>query len=142
MDRYRGTDGDVTVTILGGQERVFVSAQLDQRVDYSVSSGPAAMNVYAEIRRYTAFLNDDPTNPDFIFDDPITVVTKYVEFTGLTGTGTLPLIETVFSNVIDNPTPGYYRYILEVYFETVSGTLEVTSDLVELRSISAQVIKP
>jgi len=142
MDAYLSTDGDVAVTIQGAQERVFVSAQLDQRVNYAVSSGPAAMDVYVEINRYTAFLNNDPTNPEFIYDDRTTIVTKYYSFTGLAGTGSLPLIETVFSNAIDNPTPGLYRYILEVYFQTISGTLEVTSDVVELRSTSAQVIKP
>lgn len=142
MDRYRGTDGDVTVTVQGAQERVFVSAQLDQLISYTVSSAPAALTVYAEIRRYTAFQNDDATNPEFIFDDPETVVSKAYEYTGLTGTGTIPLIETVFTMAIDAPPPGLYRYILEVYFQTISGTLEVTSDQLLLRSTSAQVIKP
>jgi hypothetical protein len=142
MDAYLSTDGDVIVTIQGAQERVFVSAQLDQRIDYTVSSGPAAMDVYVEINRYTAFLNDDATNPDFLYDDRYTLVTKYYSFTGLSGTGSLPLIETVFSNAIDNPTPGLYRYILEVYYKTMSGSIEVTADKLELRSTTAQVIKP
>jgi hypothetical protein len=142
VDAYLSTDGDVTVSVQGAQERVFVSAQLDQLISYNVTSGPAAMNVYAEISRYTAFQNNDPTNPDFIFDDPYIVVSKAYAYTGLSGTGTIPLIETVFTNAIDSPPPGLYRYILEVYFETVSGTIEVTQDQLLLRSTSAQVIKP
>jgi len=142
MDAYLSTDGDVTVVVQGAQERVFVSAQLDQVISYAVSSGPAAMNVYVEISRYTAFQNNDPTNPDFIFDDQYTVVSKAYPYTGLSGSGSLPRLETVFSNAIDTPAPGLYRYILEVYFETVSGTLEVTADAVALRSTAAQVIKP
>lgn len=141
MDVLNSTDCDVRVTKLGGQERVFISAQLDQLISYSASV-LAALTVYVDVTRYTAFRNYDPTNPDFIFDDPVTVVEKVYEYTGLTGSGSLPLIETVFSSVIDNPDPGYYRYIVEVYFETVSGTIEVTTDELKLRSISAQVIKP
>jgi hypothetical protein len=142
MDILNSTDCDVRVTKLGGQERVFIGAQLDQTLSYTVTSATADMTVYIDITRYTAFRNYDPTNPDFIFDDPVTVVEKVYNYAGLTiGSGTID-IETVFASVIDNPDPGYYRYILEVYFETVSGTLEVTEDEMNLRSISAQVIKP
>jgi hypothetical protein len=141
MDALNSTDCDVRVTVTGGTDRVFLSGQLDQVVSYEVISGPADMNVYADITRYKAFNNDSPTNPDFIFDDATTIVSKFYEFTGLTGTGTLPLIETVFTGIVDEPDPAYYRYILEVYFETVAGDIQVTTDELRLRSISAQVVK-
>jgi hypothetical protein len=61
----------------------------------------------------------------------------------LSGTGTLDLVETVFTGVIDSPTPGYFRYILEVLFEYPPGgtDVQVTTDHLGLRSISAQVVK-
>jgi hypothetical protein len=141
MDALNSTDCDVRVTVTGGTDRVFVSGQLDQIVSYEVLSGPADMTVYADITRYKAFTNDNPVNPDFIFDDATTIVSKAYEYTGLTGTGSIPLIETVFTGVLDEPDPAYYRYILEVYFETVSGDIQVTTDELRLRSITAQVIK-
>jgi hypothetical protein len=143
MDFYNSTDCDVRVTILGKQERVFVSAQLEQSISYTVTTAPADMTVFVDISRYTAFRNYDPTNPDFIFDDQTTVISKAYEYTGLTGTGTIDL-ETIYTTAIDNPNPGYYRYIVEVYFQTFGSTtdIQVVTDELKLRSISAQVIKP
>jgi hypothetical protein len=141
MDALNSTDCDVRVTVTGGTDRVFLSGQLDQLVSYEVLSGPADMTVFADITRYKAFNNSNPTNPDFIFDEATTIVSKAYEYTGLTGTGTIPLIETVFTGVLDEPDPAYYRYILEVYFETVSGDIQVTTDELRLRSITAQVVK-
>jgi hypothetical protein len=97
--------------------------------------------VYVDISRYQAFTNNNPVNPDFIFDNLYTVTEKVYQFTGLTGTGSLPLIETVFASVIDTPAPAYYRYIVEVYFTSSGPNLQVTSDELKLRSISAQVVK-
>jgi len=142
MDTLISTDCDVRVTVTGGTDRVFISAQLDQLISYDVLVGTPDMTVYVDITRYKAFTNDNPTNPDYIFDEPYTVTEKVYEYTGLS-TGSLPLIETVFTSVIDTPPPGYYRYIVEVYFQTfgVSTDIYVTEDELRLRSISAQVVK-
>jgi hypothetical protein len=143
MDSYQSTDCDVRVTVNGGSDRVFIAAQLDQIVNYTVLSSPVDMTVYVTINRYKAFANNDPTNPDFIFDDRVTIVEKAYPFVGLTTSGSLPLIETVYASVIDEPDPGYYRYILEVYFETYGAVYDiyVTQDELQVRSISAQVVK-
>ena len=141
MDALNSTDCDVRVTVQGGQERVFISAQLDQLISYDTTL-LADMNVYVDITRYTAIKNYDPTNPDYIFTAPLTVSEKVYTYTDLVGPDTLPIIETVFAGVYDNPPPGYYRYIVEVYFETVTGAIQVTSDELRLRSLSVQVIKP
>lgn len=143
MDTYNSTDCDVRVTVTGGTDRVFVSAQLDQLINYEVVTASADMTVYVAINRYKAFTNNNPVNPDFIFDDRTTIVEKAYEYTGLTGTGSLPLIETVYATIVDEPDPSYYRYILEVYFQTFGATTDiyVTTDELLLRSISAQVVK-
>ena len=141
MDIYNSTDCDVRVTVTGGTDRVFVSGQLNQIISYEVDSGSADLNVYVAIRRYKGFINNNPVNPDYIFNPDDTIVEKKYEYIGLTGTGTLPLLETVFTSVVDMPQPAYYRYILEVYFETVLDPIFVTLDEMQVRSISAQVVK-
>ena len=143
MDQYNSTDCDVRVTVTGGTDRVFVSGQLDQLISYEVLSGPADMTVYVAITRYKAFTNNNPVNPDYIFNEATQIVEKAYEYTGLTGTGSLPLIETVFTGVLDEPDPAYYRYIVEVYFQTFTdpADIQVTSDILNLRSITAQVVK-
>lgn len=140
MDALNSTDCDVRVTVEGGTDRVFISGQLNQVISYEVFSGSEDLTVYVDLSRYTAFINNDPVNPDYIFDDVYIVAEKVYEFPGLTGTGSLPLLETVFATILDEPDPGYYRYIVEVYF-TASGSMQVTTDEFTLRSISAQVVK-
>lgn len=139
---YNSTDCDVRVTVTGGSDRVFVSGQLDNLISYEVFSGPATLTYGVRIERYRGFPNNNPTNPDFIFDEDGTVVEKLYYFTGLTGTGTLPLQETVFSTLVDEPDPAYYRYILEIKFRNnLGGDMQVTASEMALRSISAQVVK-
>lgn len=139
---YNSTDCDVRVIVTGGSDRVFVSGQLDNLISYEVFSGPATLTYGVRIERYRGFANNDPANPDFIFDEDSDVVEKLYYFTGLTGTGTLPLQETVFSTLVDEPDPAFYRYILEVKFRNnLGGDMQVTASEMSLRSISAQVVK-
>ena len=139
---FNSTDGDCRVTVTGATDRVFVSAQLDNIIDYEVFSAPAILTYTVAIRRYTGFNNQDPTNPDFLFASAVVIVEKVYEFDALTGTGTLPLTETIFTTFIDEPDPGYYRYILEVKFRNnLGGSMQVTSSKLGLRGLSAQVVK-
>lgn len=139
---FNSTDGDARVVVNGGSDRVFVSAQLDNLISYEVFNAPAILTYTVAIRRYEGFVNDDPTNPDFLFATPFTVAQKVYTFDGLSGTGTLPLQETVFSSFIDEPDPGFYRYILEVRFRNnLGGDMQVTTSEFGLRSLSAQVVK-
>lgn len=139
---FNSTDCDSRVTVTGGTDRVFLSGQLDNLISYDViSSPPATLEYTAAIRRYTGFINTDPTNPDYLFASSVTIAEKVYTYTGLTSTGTLDLVETVFATFIDQPPPGYYRYILEVKFRNPVGDLQVTSSEFGLRSISCQVVK-
>lgn len=133
------TDCEARVTVTGGTDRVFVSSQLDQTPLYEVTSGTQDLTVTVQVNRYVGALNNDPTNPDYTFDFDETVASKQYVFTDLTGSGTTPLIETVFASILDKPKPGLYRYIVEVQFDGVD--IIVTEDDLLLRSISAQVVK-
>jgi hypothetical protein len=139
---WTSTDCDVRATITGGTDRVFVSGQLLQQLSYNVITGPSDLRVWVGINRYVGTINNDPTNPDYIFNKDETVARRIYTFPALSGTGSLE-IDTSFTSVVDQPAPGYYRYILEVIFEYPTGGVEVqvTTDLLKQRSISAQVVK-
>lgn len=138
---FNSTDANARVTVTGGQDRVFISGQLDNAISYAITSGPATLKYTVAVNRYVAFLNSDPTNPEFRFNFDQTVAQKVYNFSGLSGTGTVPLQDTVFATVLDEPDPDYYWYILEISFEFVSGTGEITASELGLRSLSAQVVK-
>lgn len=143
---YNSTDCNARVTVTGGTDRVFISAQMTQTISYEVLNGPTDLTMWVAVRRYRGFPNNNPVNPDFLFDldNPGSTVARSIyTFPGLTGTGTLDPVESVFATIVDRPSPGYFWYILEVLFEYPDdGTeIQVTSDLLGLRSLSAQVVK-
>lgn len=140
-DQLNSTDANARVTVTGGTDRVFISSQLDQKLHYQVLSGTHNLNVSVYVNRYIGVINNDPINPDYIFNLDETVAQKDYTFTSLTGTGTLPLIETVFTAIQDKPAPSYYWYIVEVLFSSTGGVVQITQDELKLRSMSVQVVK-
>jgi hypothetical protein len=49
-------------------------------------------------------------------------------------------VETIFATVLDQPSPNYYWYIVEVEFD-VDNTLQIQQSELGLRSLTAQVMK-
>jgi hypothetical protein len=139
---FISTDCNARVTVTGGTDRVFVSAQLNNNITVDVVN-TATLTYTVAINRYRAFTNNDPINPDYIFDEPVTISQKVYEIPiGTTGTVVLDEIETIFSTVIDQPPPGYYWYIMEIVFQTPDREdLQVLTAETNLRSLSAQVVK-
>jgi hypothetical protein len=133
---FNSTDCNAKVTVTGGTDRVFVNAQLNNLINY-IGSGDLTYTI--AINRYNAFVTTDPVNPEYRFSFDATVSQRVYNLTGLSGPGTVPNIETIFSTVIDQPVPAYYWYILEVSY--ASDTITVTSDEFDLRCLSAQVVK-
>jgi hypothetical protein len=133
------TDCNARVIVYGGTDRVFISAQLTDEISYVNATGDD-LTYRVQVNRYIGFLNNDPVNPDYLFLLDATVSEKVYNFTGISGSGTLTPVETIFSTVIDQPKPGYYWYILEVEFDT-TGSIEVSEAKFGLRSLSAQVVK-
>lgn len=138
---YMSSDCNARVTVTGGSDRVFISAQLDNTISYIVSTGSDDLIYTVAVNRYKGYINNDPINPDYIFDLDSTVALKTYTYTGLSGTGTLNLNETIFTTLLDEPDPGYYWYILEVEFTSTGGNAGPTSCQFGLRSLAAQVVK-
>jgi hypothetical protein len=134
------TDCNARVIVTGATDRVFISAQLNNIISYTATV-ISNVTYKVQINRYYSVPNYDPTNPDYLFVFDKTISQKTYNYTGLTGTATLPEIETIFTTVIDNPRPNYYWYILEIEVDTDVGDLEITECKFNLRSLSAQVVK-
>ena len=142
-DYWIKTDCSARATINGPTDRVFLSGQIHNTLSYTVLSGTPTLEYTVAINRYLGIPFSDPVNPEYRFLFNGTVAERVYTFTGLTGTGVLDEIETIFSTIIDTPTPAYYQYRLEVGFRvTNSGaTLQVTKSNVDLRALSCQVVK-
>lgn len=55
---------------------------------------------------------------------------------------TVPITqETIFTNIIDQPALGYYLYVLELQWYALTGSITIDSSNLEVRSLSAQVVK-
>ena len=121
---------------------MFISGQLDQVISY-VATAASDLRITVAINRYLAKNINTVNNPQlrYTFDD--TIAQRTYLRSGLTGSGTLTNIETIFSTFIDQPPPNYYLYRLEVLFRVVnaSGSLQVNQDKVDVRALSSQVVK-
>ena len=142
INNWTQTDCIGYATVTGGTDRVFISAQLDQVISY-VATAASDLRITVAINRYLAKNINTVNNPQlrYTFDD--TIAQRTYLRSGLTGSGTLTNIETIFATFIDQPPPNYYLYRLEVLFRVVnaSGSLQVNQDKVDVRALSSQVVK-
>jgi hypothetical protein len=135
------TDCNAKVTVTGSQDRVVLSSQLNNVIYLDPTYFAGAYYYTVELNRYTSFPTNDPVNPEYRFNLDKTIASK--QYLVSTPTiGTTNEFETFFINILDEPGPGYYWYILEVTFTDNSGGQIVTNSLLGLRSFSAQVLKP
>lgn len=139
MDGLLSTDLDVRVTVTAPTEVVVISSQLNNEI----FADPGFVGNYTYktyINRYAAVSNNVAANPEFIFNLEATVAYKEINID--TSTLSTSTQETIFTSIIDNPPPGYYRYIMEIEFNDVAGGNIITNCILTQRSISAQVVKP
>lgn len=149
---FVSTDCQAKVTVNGATDRVFISGQLNNTLSYTCTTD-SEFKYTVLINRRTAFSNNDPINPDFVFGDVATVVVKNYSCKVAAGSGTFPTldltqdyteappIETIFTAVIDTPGLGYYWYILEVELDVLAGDVVFTQSKFGNRSMSVQVVK-
>lgn len=149
------TDCNARVTVIGGTDQVFISAQIQLDFDYTVVN-PGDLTLYVRVNRYYAELDTRTvTNRDYIFipypnDDPISAsnptnytVSEQTETYTLTTSGVQKSRDFVFTTVLDGNLPkNYYWYILEInLLPDVIDDIVVNNVTGNLRSLTAQVIK-
>ena len=139
MDTRISTDCNAKVTVTSAQDRVVLSAQLNNTIYVDAAALPGSLVYTVEINRYVASPTNDVANPDFRFNYDATVISKKKTIT--TTVVQQPEEETLFINFIDQPGPGYYWYILEVKFKDLVTGQIVTNSQAALRSFTAQVLK-
>ena len=141
MDTLLSTDCNAKVTVTGAQDRVVLSAQLNNTIYLDPTYFAGSYYYTVALNRYTSFPTNDAINPEFRFSLDKTIASKeYLISTPVAGVTNE--VETFFINFIDQPVPGYYWYILEVTYSSNSGGQIVTNSVLGLRSFSAQVLKP
>ena len=137
------TDAQANAVITGATDRVFISGQIDHSVYYDAAAS-SDLRVTMAINRYVGSTFFDPVNPGVRYQFDNTIAERQYLYSGLTGTGVIsPNIETLFTTFIDQPGPGYYLYRIEMVFRVTNntGSLQVTQDRVDVRTLSVQVVK-
>jgi hypothetical protein len=142
-DSFVQTDGDVRVNVTGGGERVVLGGQTELMLNY-ICTTPVTFYLVVELDRYYGFNNNDPTNPDYLFNFDSTLAYKIYPYSVTAGTGTIGPISTYFTSVLDNPPKGLWRYFINIGFGSDAATIpefQITEATVALRMLTAQVLK-
>ena len=150
---FVSTDANAKVTVNGAGDRVFLSGNMNNILDYTTFED-SEFSVSFLINRYVGSPTSDPTNPDFVFGFDKTICVKTYAWKTPEGTGTLPPapggtsiqngvqpLEPVFTAIIDQPGPGFYWYIFEIELVVTSGETYITKATLFGRSLSVQVVK-
>jgi hypothetical protein len=120
-----GTDCNGRVTVSGPSDEVFLSAQINFDFTYDCTTA-SEWDIIVKIDRYAGFPTTAAGDNEFLFDldtngNPIVSqqVTHYSESTsGVSGNQ-----EYIFTTVLDQPSFGYYWYILDIEFSTLNPNL-------------------
>jgi hypothetical protein len=140
MNSLLSTDCNAKVTVTGAQDRVVLSAQLNNTIYLDNTYFPGSYYYTVQLNRYISSPTNDPVNPEYRFSfDKQVAYKEYLVSTP--AAGITNEIETFFINFIDQPPVGYYWYILEVIYNDNAGGQIVTNSVLGLRSFSAQVLK-
>jgi hypothetical protein len=136
---YQSTDCNARVTVYGPTDRVFVSAQL--QLDFTFNCTTAStFKVGVAINRYRGRIDlTRPRSGDYLFDYDGTVTAESFDFSASTSGS--DALTAIFTSAVDVPTFGYYWYILEIYFEPVSGDPLPDVFTAGLRALSAQAVR-
>lgn len=142
---YNATDCDIRdIVVTSATDRVFVSSQIINSI-YTDATAVSNLTYTVSLNRYRASSTDSPDNLDFTYSlDKTIAYRNYYSITCDIGTQVLVAdqIETLFTNVVDSPGPGLFRYILELQFVTdVGGDAVVSYCELGYRSLACQVVK-
>jgi len=137
------TDSYGTVTVSGGTDQVFVSAQINLDWEYVTDGTP--YDVVVSIVRDKGFQSQTPGSNEYLFGDTVTVSERTFPQTTVAGSGN-SILEAIFTTVLDGPNLNfaYYRYYIIVQFNVEgypSYNTTIGKVAMGLRSLVAQVVK-
>jgi hypothetical protein len=122
-DIESSTDCNGRVTVFGPTDRVFITSQINVDTGFTCST-TSEFDVIVRINRYRGFPTTATNDNDFVFDLDINPIvseqrTHYTETTS----GTTGNVEYIFTTVLDEPSFGYYWYILDFVFSNLNPDL-------------------
>jgi len=79
INQWYSTDCNSRVTVTGGTDRVFISAQINNTYTFSKQS-TGNFQYSVAINRYIGTPNNDPTNPDYVFNPDKTVAEQTYDY--------------------------------------------------------------
>lgn len=119
------TDCNGRVTVYGPTDKVFLSAQLNLNFTYACSTA-SEWDIRIKIDRYAGFPTTTAGDNEFLFDldtNGNPVVSEQVTHYSQSTSGTSGNVEYIFTTVLDQPSFGYYWYILDIEFSTLDPDL-------------------
>lgn len=119
------TDCNGRVTVYGPTDEVFLSAQLNLNFTYDCTVA-SEWDIIVKIDRYAGFPTKTAGDNDYLFDlDTVgnPIVSEQVTHYSQSTSGTSGNTEYIFTTVLDQPSFGYYWYILDIVFSTKNPTL-------------------
>lgn len=122
-DTEDSTDCNARVTVYGPTDRVFISAQINIDTSYTCSTA-SEFDVIVRINRYRGTPTDTAGDNDFTFDlDTNPIVSQQTSHYSVSTSGSTGNTEYIFTTVLDQPSFGYYWYILDYIFFTYDPNL-------------------
>lgn len=119
VDLESSTDCNGRVTVYGPTDRVFLSAQINVDTSYTASTA-SEFDVIIRINRYRGDPTTTPGDNDYLFDlDTDPVVSEQTTHYSVSTDGSTGNVEYIFTTVLDQPSFGYYWYILDYVFRTI-----------------------
>ena len=117
------TDCNGRVTVYGPTDEVFLSAQLNLDFTYDCTVA-SEWDIIVKIQRYAGEPTKTPGDNDYLFDlDTNPIVSQQVTHYSQSTSGVSGNTEYIFTTVLDQPSFGYYWYILDVVFSTKNPLL-------------------
>jgi hypothetical protein len=118
-DIESSTDCNGRVTVYGPTDRVFITSQINVDTSFTCST-TSEFDVIVRINRYRGFPTIVANDNDFLFDlDTNPIVSEQRTHYTKTTSGTTGNVEYIFTTVLDQPSFGYYWYILDYVFSNL-----------------------
>ena len=139
---FNSTDTQGTATVNGNLDRVFIGAQIANTISYTASA-TSVIEYSVAVNRYIGIPALLVQNTDIQYFYDATIALQTYQYSVSAGSATLPMEQTIFTNIIDQPRSAYYLYKIELVFRVINntGAAEVTLSKLGNRSISIQVVK-